>query len=482
MDRCALCFNVMEEDNCITFQCDHTFCKYCANKIIFTTTHLQCPIDKMTITTFVDRNQSKTMDQYKSDWWNDEGKSIQIDFEYNCSEIIISMIDVVNTIIDILIVNDKGDLGNCSLQQDSHTRAQCCRIKTLIDKMRDIHDLSSYFMSSELEFVKNVILKYPSKQMRPIEFDVINERFELDISTLTNELNLLYTHCQKGNEDGNECFLEHFKDKLKYLTGLAISYSSNNGHIYRMARPHVNEIDINQCLICSTLITEQKCATFVQCHHKLCSDCIDIFMVMHGNCPFDNKGIDNLQISDNLQSVSTYLTGNYREIAAKLFNKYMNICIEVINQLLSTHCHISNWIGCVDDKELEMKTTKMKFIKINDVTIHSIANEFCDSLRRLKYITMDIQAHDYLNRMIDIFYQIETSVINNCKSIFSAYYKLAKKYSNSHDENRLHLQDFMSVYRTSSSAILQFNTDVGEKVFCTEVYGLINELQNVLTM
>ena len=487
MNGCSLCFNVNELENCIAYQCNHTFCRSCTNKIIFTTRYIQCPIDKITIKTLLDRNQSKTVDQYKSNWWNDEGKSMKVNFEYYSYEIIQSLIGVVNTVVGILTVPD--DVLRCRSSKNSHQNVECLLLRAEMDKIKNIHDFSVDFMTSELEFVKSVILKYPSKQMQPIEIDILNEKFELDITTIRNMLDLLYTHIYKGNEDGNERFQQYFQDKLKYLTGLAISHVSNNEHVYRMTRPDINEIDTNKCLICHSLINEQKFTTFAQCQHKLCLDCIDRFMITHGDCPFHGDGISHLQMSGNLESVSSYLTRDYQEIGAKLFHKYMNIYIQAINQMVYICPHISNLIGsfqavitsdCETEKELEIKNIKNRLITIDNVMIHSPANEFCDNLRKLKYITMDFRVNDYLNTMIGVFYNIELAVINNCKLIFYAYNKLAKKQFNSDNEIRLNLHDFLWDYRNSSLEILQFNTDVGKNKFCIEIYGLIKKLQNVL--
>ena len=125
--------------------------------------------------------------------------------------------------------------------------------------------------------------------------------------------------------------------KKKEFTGSAISYLSNNGDIYRIARPDINEIDIDKCLICCSLINKKNFATFAQCQHKICSDCIDTYIILHGSCPFDGNEISNLQMSELLESMSNYLNCNYQNIINKMCHKRMNKCIQYINEVIALH-------------------------------------------------------------------------------------------------------------------------------------------------
>ena len=480
MNDCVICYNLLDTENRITFPCNHTCCRQCTDSMILNNRLVVCPLDRSSIETIFDKTETKTVDQYKYDLWNNDKISVQIHFENFWSNSILCMIDVIKEICDTLISYEEKPL---SISKNDHlfTKSLEKRIK---DSFSDGAD-------NQLLLFKDVISKSKAKQIQPIEFNVLYCDFNRWLHTLIVELETHINNFKAMNGKSNTIFREILKHKMQYNMALAVSYLSNNGHIYQLVRFDVKEIDVNKCLICGTSINKEKFATFSKCQHKICLDCIETFIIMHGSCPFESNGFENLQISDNLQSIPSYLTDNYKEIGSKLFNKYMHSCIPFINRIIEISAPNPNLFqrllqfktSVVDDTmKSEIFNIQNEFISNNEVIMKLERQTFDDRVKILKDTIQDESINDYFRTMNEAIEYIEQAMIRLCKSSLCSYSYFAKEISNPIKAVRGISTFHIMKYKRTLNEMMEFQMENFKHVFSIEIYELIKKLQTVISI
>ena len=462
--HCPICYDAMTEENCIKFDCNHTFCQSCSEEMIFNP-ECECPLDRKSLETIYFQRQILQIVQYQLIIWNERSTSIKTKIDNYWSEIIHHMIKTIKSVIENLKLIKENVENDSTMKNDD--------LKYFKNIFREYHSSMTEFDFSDcdepdmLDTVRKIFSQCSEQYRNPLEINISIPIIRKDLTDLYFQIDLLYDSMNIDELNIDRCreMFQDFNDlaseKLQYFISLAISHLSDNEEIYQFAQPHVKSIDINKCLICCEDIDIMKYASFSTCSHKICSKCIDKFMITHASCPFDGKQLSNLLVCYDYQGkrktlvkVSEYLINNYKSIIEKILNKFKepiyNLFIEQILEIIKQFPPLMNQIV---NKEVTLDNSNIDLINrlqneykmaFENIPKESCANIWCNwniemyisSLKRMSYMVhYNTLAHDYFNRA---WYKLVEmmSVTKRCISFLQIHHDLRQNVLN----NELHYE------------------------------------------
>ena len=424
---CPICFDSMTEENCIKFDCNHIFCQSCSKEIIFNS-KCECPLDRKTFQTIYVQGQILPIVQYQLIIWNERSLSIKAKIENYWYGIIHQVIKSIKTITDNLkLIKEKFE-NDSTIDNDD--------FKTLKNRLQEFYISMKNFIYSDrdervmIDDLRIIFSQCLGQYQNPLEINIFNSAIMENIRDFYRQIHRFNQSINIGEINIDQCrqMFQHFNDlaseKFQYVISLAISHLSDNEEIYQFAQPHVKPIDTKKCLICCEEIDIMKYVSFSTCSHKICSECIDKFMITYASCPFDGKQLSNLLVFDDYQEenkapmkVLEYLINNYQSIIDKILNKFQNpIYYSFFVQILEIYKQFPNLINHLKimDQELASDNPSIDLINIIKdeckMVFENIPQESCSNI----FLYLDWNIEMYMKSLTRIIHMVSDNTLVKC--------------------------------------------------------------------
>ena len=153
--------------------------------------------------------------------------------------------------------------------------------------------------------------------------------------------------------------LQDMLELYDYIIAIVISFFEQNQEIFKIIHSNFTNIETDKCLICKNVIETNLYANFTNCIHKICSKCMNRFLLTQLSCPIDGQKFNNLNIG--IRNSSDYLIDNIDDISEELLNDMCYHSVDLINSIIRIQPNFA--ILILKLKQIQMAFRKTKINK-----------------------------------------------------------------------------------------------------------------------
>ena len=333
-EYCPICCEELNNENrsCI-LACNHQFCFQCLWQVI--NENKGCPLD---------RNKIKQVG-----YWDSNNQLVKA----SCEEFK----------IHILIY-----LQKIQLEEDFSNNLSIFTKKLIKISSNDDNNKEKYNINDrdgdcrDINNTKRLFLKFHFISFNELQMIVRgNERKRLvAINIITHDQFIRYLQCKMTACMKNFSKFEK-EDTLKIIQQIrlnlvsgVVSHVTDNTQLYKSININYDGSNSSICLLCLKQINEMKYAKFIDCEHKICCECIDNGLIIHGSCPFHPNEIKRLtlhrnekpnQMEKETESIAHYLQRKKYQIVKNLYGKVFDVYDRGIDEIKSVKKYIPKFIN-----------------------------------------------------------------------------------------------------------------------------------------
>lgn len=509
-ENCLVCYEAIEPFDCIILECDHGFCRFCADNIAFHEI-CKCPLDLKTSQVIRENNIEKTVIIYQLEAWNRGSVLEPADLEKFWSTVISKLVSIVSS-IDVYFKESWVDEALFQFDELQSSQYKFV-VYEKIAMIQNCYSSLGQTSPSNINSTRKIFLQTPSQYQSPIERNIIKTYFENDIQLFSFELKQ-HLHKYENIYDLSKCkelfpeMVEMTKEKIIYFTGMIISNVTYNTDIYKTIRSFVKITDTHRCLMCYGQIVSEY-AKFPKCQHKICCICVNKFMIIHGSCPFDCFEIEDLQMHiggiewrKDSETASKFLTSQYEDLMTSYFQELLKSFVPTLKKILGIKYKNPGFIeqlACIHDEMNSkgfgmknagkfLKDMKLDFANVSESAVvheryylQSKVTAFTNKISFLNYISYGMPINNDGGTIVGVCQELSRLMVSKCYIFLRGYDAFRNKLSSLLDgsEELSFIKVFLDAYRTWRDAILAMDTDHGA-LRCTEFIELFHSLKLIL--
>lgn len=423
---CQICYESSSGNDFVTFDgCNHKFCKLCTLEL---TIHepLICPLDRKICRNVIMRNDnnidiSKSIPAFQYEIAMDHrdllNETVELGWDHclrYCSKLgklFIESLSKYKTILENWLRHEnwgtEDDIKNFQnsletikykLWPTGQTHSKDNRFTVVRDE-----DIKAFLMDVKksknmtnkiarepfipdrdtalFDIVRNNSLKGTCEYCSKITKDMDNMEDLMKMFNCQSALrNIVYSNVLSHIDDKLllQCFLEDIRRDItnigmisRRITSRIVFNVNDNRKLYSIDSPGMNRTDEDKCLICTESIDKTSgCATFLQCHHKICLYCIDKYRPTEASCPFDGTQLTGLVVCQKengiKKSISEYLESTHEQVK---YSRIESLIVFTKQLIAEVFVLARNTEGVFEDVKLALHSRKRdkKVLIINNV-------------------------------------------------------------------------------------------------------------------